>query len=62
MTTQMATRRRNPKGGRPFAGDREYGTKRRVNAHWMERWPQTAGRDARIHFAAARERRAWPNR
>jgi len=53
MTPQMAPRRRNPKGGRPFAGARQN--------EMMKPLPTTsngcrlriAGHDARIHFSAA---------
>ena len=53
MTTEMAPRRRNPKGGRHFAGARQS----RLMAHFTMLAPgrrmQSAGRDARIHFSAA---------
>jgi len=48
----MAPRRRNPKGGRHFAGARETAMKRRVANPWIGRRLQSAGRDARIHFSA----------
>jgi len=52
MTTQMAPRRRNPKGGRHFAGARSR-VKNAVSNQRIGRRMQSAGRDARIHFSAA---------
>jgi hypothetical protein len=53
MTPQMAPRRRNPKGGRRFAGARENGMNDKVAAVRIGRRLQSAGRDARVHFSAA---------
>ena len=50
---QMAPRRRNPKGGRHFAGDRGSRMKDEVTTAWIGRRVQSAGHDARIHFSAA---------
>ena len=54
MTTQMTPRRRNPKGGRHFAGAR-FNDVVALESH--RRGPgaglQRAGHDARIHFSAA---------
>ncbi|MGH9316600.1 MAG: hypothetical protein ACRD1P_05800, partial [Thermoanaerobaculia bacterium] len=50
MTPQMAPRRRNPKGGRHFAGTRWNAMKSRSAGAWNGRWMQSAGHDARIHF------------
>jgi hypothetical protein len=53
MTRQMAPRRRNPKGGRHFAGDRFNGVTGVLVTPWIGRRMQNAGHDARIHFSAA---------
>jgi hypothetical protein len=53
MTKHMAPRRRNPKGGRHFAGARNEGTIEHVPAGHNGRRMQSAGHDARIHFSAA---------
>jgi hypothetical protein len=50
MTPQMASRRRNPRGGRQFAGARPV---RQDLAVSIGRQMQSAGHDARIHFSAA---------
>jgi hypothetical protein len=52
LTPQMAPRRRNPKGGRHFAGGRWSAMRLRVET-WIGRRVQSAGRDARIHSSAA---------
>jgi hypothetical protein len=53
MTQQMAPRRRNPKGGRHFAGVPFSDVTERFATRWMGRRMQSAGHDARIHFSAA---------
>jgi hypothetical protein len=53
MTPQMAPRRRNPKGGRHFAGARSSAMKVRFATLWNGSRMQSAGHDARIHFSAA---------
>jgi hypothetical protein len=53
MTPQMAPRRRNPKGGRHFAGARESKGNDRMATICIGRRPQSAGHDTRIHFSAA---------
>jgi len=50
---QMAPRRRNPKGGRHFAGAREVRVKNGVATIRIGRRVQSAGHDARIPFSAA---------
>jgi hypothetical protein len=52
MTTQTAPRRRNPKGGRHFAGavGKMNG---QIHGERLRRRMQSAGHDARIHFSAA---------
>jgi len=53
MTPQMAPRRRNPKGGRHFAGARETRLNAEGTTTRIGRRLQSAGHDARIHFSAA---------
>ncbi|MFY9551713.1 MAG: hypothetical protein WAU32_11220, partial [Thermoanaerobaculia bacterium] len=53
MTTQMALRRRNPKGVRHFAGVRRGAMKVTVATDQSGRRMQNAGHDTRIHFSAA---------
>jgi hypothetical protein len=53
MTTQMALRRRNPKGGRHFAGARNERMTERFAEPEIGRRMQSGGRDTRIHFSAA---------
>ncbi len=53
MTLQMAPRRRNPKGGRHFAGARETKMLKRFAMSRIGHRMQSAGHDARIHFSAA---------
>jgi hypothetical protein len=53
MTPQMAPRRRNPKGGRHFAGARRDAVKSRFVEAWSGRRMQSVGHDARIYFSAA---------
>jgi hypothetical protein len=53
MTMQMAPRRRNPKGGRHFAGARCEDMSKRHAESSNGRRMQSAGHDARIHFSAA---------
>ncbi len=50
---QMAPRRRNPKGGRHFAGGRWRVMGNELNPRGG-RWLRSAGRYARIHSSAAR--------
>jgi hypothetical protein len=50
---QMAPRRRNPKGGRRFAGAWQRDPLVISMVRGEERQVQSAGRDARIHFQAA---------
>ncbi len=47
---QMVPRRRNPKGGRHFAGARWDVLKNRSAGAWNGRRMQSTGHDARIHF------------
>jgi hypothetical protein len=53
LTPQMALRRRNPKGGRHFAGARREALAKRTTTIGNGRRLQSAGHDARIHFSAA---------
>ena len=53
MTPEMALRRRNPKGGRHFAGDHFVAMTFGVAGLPIGRRMQSAGHDARIHFSAA---------
>ena len=53
MTPEMALRRRNPKGGRHFAGARWKAMKFADVEAGIGRRMQSAGHDARIHFSAA---------
>ena len=53
MTPQMAPRRRNPKGGRHFAGARLGADRQRVATPWIWRRLQSVGHDARILCSAA---------
>jgi hypothetical protein len=53
MTQQMAPRRRNPKGGRHFAGARETNMKEDLGGPCNGRRMQSVGHDTRIHFSAA---------
>jgi hypothetical protein len=53
MTPQMALRRRNPKGGRHFAGAHWRGMTNQFAAAGDGRRMQSAGHDTRIHFSAA---------
>jgi hypothetical protein len=53
MTPQMALRRRNPKGGRHFAGARRDVVKSRFGEAWSGRRMQSVGHDTRIHSSAA---------
>ena len=48
----MAPRRRNPKGGRHFAGAPKRAMKYEIVLVWIGRRLQSAGHDARIHFSA----------
>jgi hypothetical protein len=50
---QMAPRRRNPKGGRHFAGGRSNAAEFQVVTSVIGRRMQSAGHDTRIHFSAA---------
>ena len=49
----LRARRRNPKGGRHFAGGRSSAMKYRSATTWIGRRMQSAGHDARIHLSAA---------
>jgi hypothetical protein len=53
MTPQMAPRRRNPKGGRDFAGARLGEMTESLARSGNGRQMQSPGHDARIHFSAA---------
>jgi hypothetical protein len=53
MTPQMAWRRRNPEGGRHFAGARRRPFVARIATDWSGRRMQSAEHDARIHLSAA---------
>jgi len=53
MTPQMAPRRRNPKGGRHFAGARGMPMRLRFVVALSGHRMQSAGHDTRIHFSAA---------
>jgi len=53
MTPQMTPRRRNPKGGRHFAGAAWKPMNDPTVTTWIGRRMQSAGHDARIHFSAA---------
>jgi hypothetical protein len=52
VTPQMAPRRRNPKGVRPFAGAGRIVTSRSVCLPSGRRRMQSAELDTRIHFSA----------
>jgi len=53
MTPQMAPRRRNPKGGRHFAGARGKRMRSQFAIPLTGHRMQSAGHDTRIHFSAA---------
>jgi hypothetical protein len=53
MTPQMAPRRRNPKGGRHFAGARWQNRTEPFAENGIGRRMQSAGHDTRILFSAA---------
>jgi hypothetical protein len=50
---RMASRRRNPKGGRRLAAVADCAMEIRIGRTWEGRRMQSAGHDARIHFSAA---------